>query len=155
MACGDSDENQNSKPNNNSKPATSTTGDDKNSEQNNNTNQNDLENNTQNDNKPEEIKPEPKPEPVKKTPAELIVGKWTAKNDISSSLADAGFQVSEPLEITLYTEFTSGGSLIEKADKKQMSSAMRIIFEKATPASFPVFHRDRRRCFFTKYSNIK
>ena len=135
-ACGDGDEKQNSKPNNDSKPTTSTTSDDKSPEQNNqpdnNSNQNEPENNTQNNNKPEENKPEPKPEPVKKTPAELIVGKWTAKNDISSALADAGLQISEPLEITLYTEFTAGGSLIEKADKEQMSSAMRVVFDKAT-----------------------
>lgn len=124
-ACGKDKENQNSTPNDTSKPTVSTPSEDK------TTSESKPEEDNPVDNKPEDNKPDPKPEPVKKTPAQLILGKWTAKTDISAELADAGFNVDGPLEITINLEFTSSGTLIEKADKNQMSTALRTVLNQA------------------------
>ena len=126
-ACGKDKENQNSKPDDTSKPTVSTPS------ENNTTTESKPEENKQEESKPES-KPEeskPDPKPVKKTPAELIVGKWKGVSDISTGLVDAGFDIEGPLEINVETEFTASGTLIEKADKNQMSSLMRTVLDKA------------------------
>lgn len=127
-ACGKDKDGQNSKPDDNSKPTVSTPSNNTPTES--RPDVSEPENNNQNESTPDP-KPEPKPEPAKKTAKELIVGKWTAKTDISADLADAGFNVEGPLEITLNLEFTSSGTLIEKADKNQMSSALRTVLKQA------------------------
>ncbi len=128
-ACGKDKGGQNSKPDDTSKPTVSTPSENKTPNES-EPDESKPENNNQDENKPDP-KPEPDPEPVKKTAKELIIGKWTAKTDISSDLADAGINVEGPLEITLYTEFTTSGTLIEKADKNQMSSVLRTVLRQA------------------------
>ena len=124
-ACGKDKENQNSKPDDTSKPTVSTPSD------NNTTTESKPEENKQEESKPES-KPEeskPDPKPVKKTPAELIVGKWKGQTDVAPDLADLGYVVPNTLLIELETEFTSSGSLIEKANEKQFSQAMQVILK--------------------------
>ncbi len=123
-ACGKGEVTQNSKPDETSKPTVSTPSD-------NNTTESKPEENKQEESKPTvESKPEEN-KPVKKTAKELIVGKWTAKTDIVSDLADAGFNIEGPLEITVILEFTASGTIVEKADKNQMSTALRSVLNKA------------------------
>lgn len=117
-ACNKNKNNENSKPDDTSKPTVSTPSED------NTTTESKPEENKQEEskpeNKPEENKPVVKPQPVKKTAKELIVGKWTAKGDLAPILADEGINVEGPLEITLNTEFTTSGTLIERADSAEI-----------------------------------
>lgn len=124
-ACGKDKGVQNSKPDDNSKPTVSTPS------ENNSSNESEPEESKPEDNKQDVSTPDPDPKPVKKTAKELIIGKWTAKSDIAADLVDAGFNIGGPLEITLNLEFTSSGTLIEKADKNQMSSALRTVLNQA------------------------
>ena len=129
-ACGKKAE-EPSKPEETSKPTVSTTTEDTTS-----TESNPEEDKTESkpESKPEsttESKPESKPEPAKKTPAELIIGKWKGKTNISTEMTDLGIDLTEPLEIDVYIEFTTSGTLIEKVDKTQMSNALRTVLRKA------------------------
>ncbi len=88
--------------------------------------------NQPNNNQQPEDKPEPpKPEPVKKTAKELIVGKWTAKGDLAPILADQGINVEGPLEITLNTEFTTSGTLIERANSAEIHPILVVATKQA------------------------
>ncbi len=83
------------------------------------------------DEKEDETESKEDPVVTKKTPKELIVGKWTAKTDISQDLINEGYEVDGQVLITLVTEFTAGGTLIERADKNQMSTVMRNVLNQA------------------------
>ncbi|MBO5211146.1 MAG: hypothetical protein J6B80_04365 [Clostridia bacterium] len=126
-ACNKNKNNENSKPDDTSKPTVSTPSED------NTTTESKPEENKKEESKPEnkpeenkqeeskpENKPVVKPEPVKKSAKELIVGKWTAKGDLAPILADQGIDLEGPLEITLNTEFTTSGTLIERADSAEI-----------------------------------
>lgn len=129
-ACGKNEGSQNSKPNDTaSKPTVSTPS------ENNTPTESQPEESKPEESKPEESKPDPKPEskpePVKKTPAELIIGKWKGLSDISSGLVDAGFEITEDVKIEVNTEFTAAGSIIEKANKTQMSTVLRSVLKQS------------------------
>ena len=136
-ACKGNNDNQNSNRNENSKPVVSTPVDKDSNKDNkpedNSSGDKSQEDKTPVDDKQEDPKPnpepKPEPEPAKKTPEELIVGKWTATSDFSSTLIELGYEVTEPVEITLTTEFTPLGSILEIANQVQMDTAMRMVME--------------------------
>ncbi len=76
-------------------------------------------------------KPTPPPAPAKKTPAELVIGKWTATSDIAPVLIESGINVEAPLNITLNTEFTTSGTIIETVDKQQMHNILFVACKQA------------------------
>ncbi|MBE6750509.1 MAG: hypothetical protein E7560_05040 [Ruminococcaceae bacterium] len=75
--------------------------------------------------------PEPQPEPVKKTPQELIVGKWECMFDFGPVFEEMGYDIGDVREIKTSMEFTSTGTVIQSMDSASFKSILKPVLEQA------------------------
>lgn len=76
------------------------------------------------------ISSKPQTNPVKKTPAQLIVGKWCGSLDMASMLSEQGMSVDSGQIVSCDMEFTSGEAVYEVIDRNSLKTVYTNVFTK-------------------------
>lgn len=81
-----------------------------------------------------ESKPESTPEPVvpeKKTPQELIIGKWQGNYDVGPDFEQLGYNIEDETIIKTQMEYTTSGTVIVTIDMAALKRIMRPMLQQS------------------------